>query len=37
VAPNSWLDVDSPLAPFRHADGRPVVSRDCVDIEGQLG
>ena len=37
VTPNSWLDVDSPLAPFLHPDGRPVVSRDCVDIEQQLG
>ncbi|HET7487184.1 MAG TPA: tyrosinase family protein [Acidimicrobiales bacterium] len=37
VAPNSWLNVDSPLAPFRHPDGRPVVSRDLVDIEQQLG
>ncbi|HET9441802.1 MAG TPA: tyrosinase family protein [Acidimicrobiales bacterium] len=37
VTPNSWLGVDSPLAPFRHPDGRPVVSADCVDIEQQLG
>lgn len=33
VAPNSWLNLDSPLAPFRHDDGRPVVSRECIDIE----
>jgi tyrosinase len=32
VPPNSWLSLDSPLAPFRHSDGRPVVSRDCIDI-----
>lgn len=37
VAPNSWLSMDSELAPFRHPDGRPVLSRDCIDIEGQLG
>jgi tyrosinase len=37
VAPNSWLDVDSALAPFRHADGSPFTSRDVIDIEGQLG
>ena len=37
VVPNSWLDIDSPLAPFCHPDGSPVVSRDCIDIERQLG
>ena len=37
VAPNSWLDLDSPLSPFRHGDGSPITSRDVVDIEGQLG
>lgn len=36
VAPNSWLNLDSPLAPFRHADGRPVISRECINIEEQL-
>lgn len=36
VAPNSWLNLDSPLAPFRHDDGRPVLSRECIDIERQL-
>lgn len=37
VAPNSWLDLDSPLAPFQHDDGRPIKSRECIDIEQQLG
>lgn len=37
VAPNSWLNMESELAPFRHPDGRPVLSTDMVDIEGQLG
>jgi tyrosinase len=42
VAPNSWLDLDSPLAPFRHkgAGGQPgplFTSRDCLDTETQLG
>lgn len=36
VAPNSWLNLDSPLAPFRHDDGRPFVSRECINIESQL-
>ncbi|WAC90203.1 tyrosinase family protein [Mycobacterium sp. Aquia_213] len=36
VAPNSWLDLDSPLNPFCH-DGRPFTSRDCLDTERQLG
>jgi tyrosinase len=37
VAPNSWLGVDSPLAPFRRADGEPFTSRDVLHIEKQLG
>lgn len=37
VVPNSWLNLDSPLAPFRQPDGTPVTSRDVIDIEGQLG
>lgn len=32
VAPNAWLDLDSPLAPFRRPDGEPVTSRDCINI-----
>ena len=36
VAPNSWLNLDSPLAPFRHPDGQPFLSSECIDIE-QLG
>lgn len=40
VAPNSWLNLDSPLDPFKMNDGgkeRPFTSRDCVNIETQLG
>lgn len=37
VTPNSWLGVDSPLDPFRKPDGSPYRSRDCVNIERQLG
>lgn len=37
VPPNSWLNIDSPLAPFLRPDGTPVTSRDCVNIETQLG
>lgn len=37
VAPNSWLDMETPLDPFRKADGTTYTSNDCVDIEGQLG
>jgi tyrosinase len=36
VAPNSWLGEDSPLDPFRKADGSPYTPRDCVDIR-ELG
>jgi tyrosinase len=37
VAPNSWLTLDSPLDPFHKADGKPYTSRDCINIETQLG
>ena len=37
VAPNTWLTLDTPLAPFKHADGRFFTSKDCVNIERQLG
>src|SRR5208283_4270096 len=39
--PNSWLTLDSPLNPFKKkaADGseEPYTSRDCINIEKQLG
>jgi tyrosinase len=40
TAGNSWLTLDSPLDPFRLADGdkeRPYTSQDCINIEKQLG
>lgn len=40
VAPNSWLTLDSPLAPFKLAENgreRDFTSKDCVNIEKQLG
>ncbi len=37
VTPNSWLDLDSPLDPFRKSDGTPYSSRDCLSPETQLG
>jgi tyrosinase len=37
VLGGAWLTLDSPLAPFRKADGGYYASLDCVDIEGQLG
>jgi tyrosinase len=37
MVPNSWLTLESPLAPFRKADGKPYSSLDCVNIENQLG
>ncbi len=37
VTPNSWLTLDSALDPFRKADGIPYTSRDCMNIESQLG
>jgi tyrosinase len=38
--PNSWLTLDSPLDPFTKTDNgapRPFTSRDCINIETQLG
>ena len=37
VTPNSWLTLESPLAPFVREDGTPYRSLDCIDIEKQLG
>ncbi|MBC7975836.1 MAG: hypothetical protein H7138_12740 [Myxococcales bacterium] len=37
MAPNTWLTLDTVLDPFKHADGRPYTSKDCVNIERQLG
>lgn len=40
VVPNSWLTLESPLAPFKKVeDGkeRPYTSLDCINIETQLG
>ena len=37
VVPNSWLTLDSPLEPFKKPKGQTYISRDCIDIEGQLG
>jgi hypothetical protein len=40
TAPNSWLTLDSPLDPFTITDNgadRPFTSRDCINIETQLG
>lgn len=40
TAPNSWLSLDSPLDPFTLTDNgtlRPYISRDCINIETQLG
>jgi tyrosinase len=40
VAPNTWLTLESPLAPFKKMeDGkeRYYTSRDCINIETQLG
>jgi tyrosinase len=40
TVPNSWLTVESPLNPFKKfEDGkeRPYTSRDCLNIEKQLG
>lgn len=39
-APNSWLTLESPLAPFVHGrdnDGPSYTSLDCINIETQLG
>lgn len=40
VAPNSWLDMSSPLNPFKKTEAgtqRPYASLDCFNIETQLG
>lgn len=37
VAGGTWLTLDSPLTPFRRKDGAMYTSRDCVNIETQLG
>lgn len=37
VAPGTALTLDSPLLPFTRADGSAATSRDCVNIETQLG
>lgn len=38
VYANSWLTLDSPLDPFDMPDGRRrMTSRDCINIEGDLG
>jgi tyrosinase len=38
VAPNSWLDMESPLTPFKNpAADRWYISMDCTNIETQLG
>ncbi|WAS90505.1 tyrosinase family protein [Nannocystis punicea] len=40
VAPNAWLTLDSPLAPFKKLENgkeRDFTSRDCINIERQLG
>ena len=36
-AAGMWLDLDTPLDPYTRADGKPLASKDVVDIEGQLG
>lgn len=40
VVPNSWLTLESPLAPFKkveHGKERDYTSLDCINIEKQLG
>jgi tyrosinase len=37
VVPNSWLTPESALAPFKKPNGHFYTSRDCIDIETQLG
>ena len=37
VAPNSWLTLETPLNPFKRADGNSFTSLDCINIEKQLG
>lgn len=36
-APNSWLTLDSPLNPFKRGPDAVYTSRDCINIEKQLG
>lgn len=37
MPPNTWLTLESPLAPFTRADGKLFTSVDAVNIEKQLG
>lgn len=37
TVPNSWLTMDTPLNPFLKSNGEPYTSKDCVNIETQLG
>jgi tyrosinase len=37
MVPNSWLTLESPLAPFKKDDVTVYSSLDCIDIEKQLG
>ena len=37
IGANEWLTLDTHLNPFKKSDETPYTSRDCVDIEGQLG
>lgn len=37
MAPNSWLDLETPLNPFKKKDGKTYNSLDCINIEKQLG
>jgi tyrosinase len=37
MVPNSWLTIESPLAPFKKDDGTVYSSLDCINIEKQLG
>jgi len=40
IVPNAWLTLESPLNPFKKIENgkeRPYTSRDCINIEKQLG
>jgi len=37
MAPNSWLDLETPLNPFKKKGGKTYNSLDCINIEKQLG
>lgn len=37
VAGGTWLDLDSPLSPFKREDGTTYTSNEAVNIEQQLG